>query len=190
MAPENDPPWTQWTSAEAIVRAALYAERAHRDITRRYTGEPYIVHPGEVARMTASDPQLPEPTPAIQAAWLHDVVEDTGVEIEMIEWHFGPEVARIVWGLTDQCHEGNRAARKAAECARLADEPGDVQTVKCYDIISNTPSIVAHDPSFAAVYIREVEALRRALTKATANARMTLALSQTLSFSQLGLERD
>ncbi|HPF33731.1 MAG TPA: HD domain-containing protein, partial [Candidatus Sabulitectum sp.] len=59
---------------DLIQRAAELAERAHRakEQVRKFTGEPYIVHPGHVAEIVASvtsDPVM------IAAAWLHDVVE-------------------------------------------------------------------------------------------------------------------
>jgi hypothetical protein len=50
---------------------------------------------------------------------------------------------------------GNRAERKAAGRVRLAAAPGWVQTIKCADLISNTSSIVMHDPQFAGVYLEE-----------------------------------
>ncbi len=62
--------------------------------------------------------------------------------------------------------EGNRATRKCLSCERLAAAPGWVQTIKCADLISNTSSIVLHDPDFAKVYSREKRELLAVLTKA------------------------
>jgi guanosine-3',5'-bis(diphosphate) 3'-pyrophosphohydrolase len=61
---------------------------------------------------------------------------------------------------------GNRAERKAASRARLAAAPGWVQTIKCADLISNTSSIVKHDPKFAVTYLEEKRLLLDVLTKA------------------------
>jgi len=83
----------------AMIRKAYdVALDAHKGI-RRKSGEPYIYHPIEVARITA-DEIWPEPT-TVAAALLHDVVEDNeDWEIEDIEKEFGKQVAVIVDGVT------------------------------------------------------------------------------------------
>lgn len=65
---------------------------------RRKSGEPYILHPIEVARICFEEIGL-GPT-AVSSAILHDVVEDTEVTIEEIEENFGSKIRRIVDGLT------------------------------------------------------------------------------------------
>ena len=60
----------------------------------------------------------------------------------------------------------NRAERKRMTRERYAIAPAEAQTVKCADIISNTVSIVEHDPDFAVVYLSEVRALLDALDRA------------------------
>ncbi|GGE13052.1 GTP pyrophosphokinase [Marinithermofilum abyssi] len=80
----------------AIEKAYLFAEEAHRGQTRK-SGEPYIVHPVEVAEILAD---LKMDATTLTAAILHDVVEDTGVTLEMLEAEFGETVAQIVDGLT------------------------------------------------------------------------------------------
>lgn len=49
---------------------------------------------------------------------------------------------------------------------RLGNAPGWVQTIKCADLISNTSSIVLHDPKFAVTYLEEKRLLLEALTQA------------------------
>lgn len=85
---------------ELEARAHAFATDAHGDIDqrRKYTGEPYIVHPIAVAELVRSVPHTPE---MIAAALLHDVVEDTPVTIEGIETEFGARVAELVGWLTD-----------------------------------------------------------------------------------------
>jgi GTP diphosphokinase / guanosine-3',5'-bis(diphosphate) 3'-diphosphatase len=80
-----------------IRRAYEMAVEAHRE-QRRKTGEPYILHPIEVARICAEEVGL-GPT-AVVAALLHDVVEDTTVTLEQIKTEFGEKIAQIVDGLT------------------------------------------------------------------------------------------
>ena len=73
------------------------AVKAHSQ-QRRKSGEPYILHPIEVARICAAEIGL-GPT-AIVCALLHDVVEDTEVTLEQLEEKFGKKIAVIVDGLT------------------------------------------------------------------------------------------
>jgi GTP diphosphokinase / guanosine-3',5'-bis(diphosphate) 3'-diphosphatase len=78
-------------------RAYEMAVEAHRE-QRRKSGEPYILHPIEVARICAEEVGL-GPT-AVVAALLHDVVEDTDVTLDQIKTEFGEKIATIVDGLT------------------------------------------------------------------------------------------
>ena len=112
----------------------------------------------------------------IATAWLHDCREDQGVMGEEIERRFGMRVAVGVALLSD-FEQGNRADRKAAGRDRLASAPGWVQTIKAADLISNTASIVQHDPKFASVYLEERRLLLDVLTKADARL-MAIARAQ------------
>ena len=81
---------------EKLRSAYALAEEAHKGQYRR-SGEPYISHPMEVTEILV---ELRMDEAALMAALLHDVVEDTGVELSDIEKSFGEEVAYIVDGLT------------------------------------------------------------------------------------------
>jgi GTP pyrophosphokinase len=81
---------------ELIEHAYHFADWAHSGQTR-LSGEPYITHPWNVALIVA-DMGLDDPS--IAAALLHDVVEDTEVEMTTIVQEFGEEVARLVEGVT------------------------------------------------------------------------------------------
>jgi len=83
--------------AEHLKKAYELAVNAH-DKQRRRSGEPYIFHPLEVARICLEEIGL-GPT-AVTSAILHDVVEDTEVTLEDIKALFGPKITRIVDGLT------------------------------------------------------------------------------------------
>ena len=80
-----------------IRKAFNFALDAHKGMRRR-SGEPYILHPLEVALITTKDIGLK--TTSIVSALLHDVVEDTDYTIKDIEVMFGKKVSRIVDGLT------------------------------------------------------------------------------------------
>jgi guanosine-3',5'-bis(diphosphate) 3'-pyrophosphohydrolase len=81
----------------ALVSAAFdYAASAHEG-QRRMSGEPYLEHPYQVA-LTLADQQLD--ATALAAALLHDVTEDCGISLKQIEDKFGPDVARLVDGVS------------------------------------------------------------------------------------------
>jgi guanosine-3',5'-bis(diphosphate) 3'-pyrophosphohydrolase len=80
-----------------IRKAFELAAESHNDM-RRKSGEPYVLHPIEVARIVSEEMGL-DPT-SIVCALLHDVVEDTEITLEEIEMTFNKEVAKIVDGLT------------------------------------------------------------------------------------------
>lgn len=148
--------------------AMIFAMEAHKDQKRKYTNEPYFGHLAEVAGIAMSvgwhAPQV-HPDTFMAVCWLHDCVEDQGVTVQTLSEQFGGEVLRGVLLLSD-LEEGNRAERKAASRSRLAQAPNWVQTIKCADLISNTKSIVMHDPKFAEVYLEEKRLLLDVLTRA------------------------
>lgn len=80
-----------------IRKAFNIAVEAHKDM-RRKSGEPYIYHPIDVARIAAKEIGLS--TTSIICSLLHDVVEDTDYTLEDIERLFDSKVARIIDGLT------------------------------------------------------------------------------------------
>lgn len=81
---------------ELIEHAYRFADWAHSGQTR-LSGEPYITHPWNVA-IIVTDMGLDDQS--ITAALLHDVVEDTEVELPTIEQEFGKKVAQLVEGVT------------------------------------------------------------------------------------------
>ena len=83
--------------ARLIRKAFNLALDAHRNM-RRKSGEPYIFHPLAVAEICVGEIGLG--TTSIISALVHDVVEDTDIELSDIEKMFGRKIARIVDGLT------------------------------------------------------------------------------------------
>ena len=81
---------------ELLARAYRFSEKAHSGQTRR-SGEPYVTHCVEVAKILA---ELQLDTVTVASGLIHDVVEDTSVTVADVEREFGSEVAGIVDGLT------------------------------------------------------------------------------------------
>ena len=139
-----------------IHQAYMFAAGAHFavDQVRKYTGDPYIVHPVEVARIVET---ANGDSDMIAAALLHDVLEDTKVTFATLDKYFGLVVANYVYDLTDKFTperhpDMNRAERKKAEAIRYRSVSNEVKTIKLADGISNTKSIAQYDPKFMEIY--------------------------------------
>lgn len=152
--------------------AYAFALGAHGAVNqrRKYTGEPYINHPVEVANIVSCTVFPSEEM--IQAALLHDVVEDTAITLDDIGELFGGVVKTHLSYLTDRSYQLNlkeegvsRRIRKQVDNEHLSRASGATQTIKLADLISNSADIVKHDPQFAKVYLAEKEAALAVLTK-------------------------
>lgn len=158
---------------EMVARARLFSRAAHQAVgqARKYTGEPYFLHPVAVAEIVGT---AKDATPdMVAAAHLHDVVEDTGITHHEIHDAFGEGVAGLVLDVTNQYTEprhGYRSTRKRKEQERLAGIRPQAQTIKYADMIHNIATIADHDPVFARKYLKE----KRALLKVMADGDLAL----------------
>jgi len=124
---------------EAMLnRAYVYTVQKH-GTQKRASGDPYFSHPVEVAGLM-TDLQLDQET--IMTALLHDTVEDTLATIEDIEANFGPEVARLVDGVTklskiETMPEDERAAENLRKFLLAMSEDIRVLLVKLADRLHN-----------------------------------------------------
>ena len=100
-----------------IRRAWDFCVRHHQG-QMRASGEPYIIHPLEVAEVLA---EMKMDATAIAAGLLHDAVEDTPATSEEIEADFGDQVAHIVEGVTkiDKIQFANREDRQAENVRKM-----------------------------------------------------------------------
>lgn len=119
-----------------IQKAAEFAARVHNGALRKGSKLPYIVHPREVAMIVA---MMTDDQEVIAAAYLHDVIEDAGVQYEELCECFGKRVADLV-----QAESENKSLtwkeRKQATIDRMKCAPGDVKMVAFGDKLSNLRS--------------------------------------------------
>lgn len=153
--------------------AVAFAIEAHSTQRRKYTNEPYVVHPLAVMHMVA---QVPHTRAMLAAAVLHDVIEDCDVTLRDIQERFGFEVAHMVWDLTDQASVGNRTMRKDFDRVRLSRCSAEVQTIKVADLCDNAESIFKHDPDFGRVFWAEKSRLLDSLRLAHPSLRLKARL--------------
>lgn len=158
-----------------IEPVIVFARAAHEGQKRKYTGEPYIVHPVKVMETCSLYTQDPA---ILAAAILHDVIEDTpaGEEeiVQFLRGKMSPRLAartlELVVELTDvftrENYPGlNRRERKKREFARLAKVSSDAQTIKYADITDNVSSLVEHDADFSYVFLQESKRLLEKIDK-------------------------
>jgi guanosine-3',5'-bis(diphosphate) 3'-pyrophosphohydrolase len=124
---------------EALLnRAYVYTVQKHGS-QKRASGDPYFSHPIEVAGLM-TDLKLDQDT--VITALLHDTVEDTLTTIEDIEHQFGPDVARLVDGVTklskiEQMTDDERAAENLRKFLLAMSEDLRVLLVKLADRLHN-----------------------------------------------------
>src|SRR5688572_12132718 len=100
---------------DLLRRAYLFSAREHKG-QKRASGESYLVHPLEVANILATM-RLDEVS--VSTGLLHDVVEDTLVDLDTIRSYFGDEITLLVDGLTKIAHISNLSKeRQQAENVR------------------------------------------------------------------------
>jgi len=85
------------TDHDLITRAFKLCCKSHEDVTRA-SGEPYYLHPVEVAKIMAEEFNIDDVS--VAAALLHDTVEDTYVTLDHIDEIFGTTVKHLIDGLT------------------------------------------------------------------------------------------
>ena len=96
------------SDVELIRRAYLFSALHHRG-QKRASGEPYLVHPLAVADILA-EMRLDEKS--VSTGLLHDIVEDTLVDLNTIGEYFGEEITYLVDGLTKIAHISNLSKEK------------------------------------------------------------------------------
>lgn len=153
-----------------VLKAVKFMQKAHNDVgqVRKYTGEPYWVHPLETMAIVGT---VTDDEDMLAAMALHDTIEDTEVTIEDIKREFGPRVASLVEELTDvsKPEDGDRDVRKAMDFEHTAKASADGKTLKLADLISNSKNIAFFDPDFAEVYMREKRKLLTVLGEGHTN---------------------
>jgi (p)ppGpp synthase/HD superfamily hydrolase len=130
----------------ALLKAARFAADRHRRQRRRDAeASPYINHPVEVAELLARVGGVGDPV-ALQAALLHDTLEDTETTPEELEAEFGPEVRRVVEEVTDDMRlpEPERRRLQVEHAPRLSRR---AKQVKIADKISNVRMVAESPPA-------------------------------------------
>lgn len=130
---------------ELVTNAYTFSEEAHKP-QKRYSGDPYFIHPAEVGFLLAEAGMGPR---TIAAGLLHDTIEDAGVTPKDIEEKFGSEVLSLVQGVTKLGTLRYRGLERHTESLRklFAATAKDIRVliIKLMDRLHNARTL-AHVP--------------------------------------------
>lgn len=152
-----------------IIKAAQLAEKLHRGVPRKYTGQPYITHPCRVAARLMIHPLSNEVN--VAAAFLHDVIEDCNCSKEQLykklcgnridNCYEEASVCELVQWLTNPSKGSSlsRAERKEMDREHLRSAPQIVKIIKMIDRIDNLREMSGADNGFKVKYAAESQLL-------------------------------
>ena len=129
-----------------ILQALHFAAAKHRDQRRKGAeASPYINHPIEVAELLARVGEVTDSV-VLQAAILHDTLEDTQTTPAELDAVFGPEVREVVAEITDD-KQLPKAERKRLQIVHAPQLSTRAKLVKLADKIANVRSIIDTPPA-------------------------------------------
>ncbi|MGB3311419.1 MAG: HD domain-containing protein [Nodosilinea sp.] len=140
-APSNSP-----TLASALLEALHFSATKHSDQRRKdKAASPYINHPIRVAQLLASEGGVTD-LATLQAAILHDTVEDTETTPEELEHLFGSEVRQLVAEVTDdkRLPKGDRKRLQVEHAPHLSPQ---AKQIKIADKTANVQNITTSPPA-------------------------------------------
>lgn len=160
---------------DILNQVEQFAAKAHESQRRKFTDEPYIVHPVRVMKRCR---KYTNDLPVLAAALLHDVLEDTSVTALQMKVFLSAimdtasteRTLMLVDELTDRFVKAdypklNRRTRKSKEAERLSKVSADAQTIKYADIIDNCTEFANADAGFVKTFLHECNALLKKMTK-------------------------
>lgn len=172
-APNIMPDYPKGEWSQIMIDAAMFAYESHRGQNRKYHAVPYITHPARIASTLMTKGAKPA---LIAAAWLHDVVEDCGVKVELIYERFGDEVGFHVWAMTNpskKCgKQTTRAEKKEIDRVHWSKiGNADSQWLKAEDRLDNLRDAWAGPEDWRKKYATESNALIEVLKLAPEDVR-------------------
>jgi GTP diphosphokinase / guanosine-3',5'-bis(diphosphate) 3'-diphosphatase len=129
-----------------LIKTMAFAAAKHRDQRRKdVCASPYINHPIQLVDVLTNEAGVTDIN-VLQAAVLHDTIEDTTTTKEELEQHFGQRICNIVLEVSD---DGNlcRNERKQAQISDAAELSNEAKLVKLADKICNLRDVADNPPA-------------------------------------------
>jgi GTP diphosphokinase / guanosine-3',5'-bis(diphosphate) 3'-diphosphatase len=140
---EDGPPGE--SAMTAVLRALHFAADRHRHQKRKgVEASPYVNHPIAVAELLSRF-GMDDPV-TVQAALLHDTLEDTETTVADLEAHFGPHVRDVVLEVTDDKRK-SKEMRKELQVLRTRSSSDRARLIRLADKISNVTDLLERPPS-------------------------------------------
>jgi (p)ppGpp synthase/HD superfamily hydrolase len=139
---------------QLFERARFIAIAAHQE--QRYGVHPYEHHlyaVVEVLQRFGAHLNDKQTAPLLVAAWLHDTIEDTGLERDFLAQEFGVAVAELVWRVTDE-PGATRKERKPATYHKMRENESAI-ILKLADRIANVEACLQNNPAKLTTYANE-----------------------------------
>lgn len=118
-----------------IKRAKEFANKAHEGQFRKFSALPYFIHPENVAKNVLYCGGTDE---MIAAAYLHDTIEDCGIDYSELVDHFGEHVALLVSELTNDRDKLKEMGKKEYLLEKLSILSNEALTIKLCDFYDNS----------------------------------------------------
>lgn len=132
---------------DLYIKAWRFAADAHLGQTVPGTDIPYLNHLGNVAMEVMSavaETEVADPNLAVQAALLHDTIEDTACDYASVKEVFGQPVADGVQALSKNPEAGDKKAQMQDSLTRIRLQPKEIWMVKLADRITNLQAPPQH----------------------------------------------
>jgi len=120
-----------------IEKAKKVAEEAHKGKVRKFSGEPYIVHPLSVANIVENHKGSHRIKELVTAAILHDTLEDTHLTEKELEEMFSELTVSLVKELTTDEEERNRLGKNVYLAKKMINMSGWALVIKLADRLDN-----------------------------------------------------
>ena len=157
--------------SKMVNRAKEISREQHKDQTRRFTGEPYHVHPERVADIIATNKKSKKMKHLVSAAYLHDTIEDATMDYNKIKALFGALVASLVQELTSDDKKIKEIGKTEYLKNKMSNMSSYALVIKLADRLDNTQDLNNTSQKFKDKYIKETLSIldeiqkRRKLTR-------------------------
>jgi (p)ppGpp synthase/HD superfamily hydrolase len=140
-----------------VGKAKKLSERAHKNQIRKFDGSPYIVHPKSVVKIVINNKKSKNIKELISAAYLHDVIEDSGISFNFLLKEFGYMVASIILEVTNDKPLVKKYGKKHYMSNKVLTLTNYGLVIKLSDRLDNVSDLYLADIDFKDRYVDETK---------------------------------
>lgn len=140
-----------------VKKARKLSEKAHKNQIRKFDGSPYIVHPESVAKIVIGNKKSKHMNELISVAYLHDVIEDSGISFDFLLKEFGYMVASIILEVTNEGSLIKKYGKKYYMSNKVLTLTNYGLVIKLCDRLDNVSDLRLADIDFKDRYVDETK---------------------------------